>query len=203
MALSKLVTIPIRAGSDGNVSTWPGRGLRRDDPHLYLSKIATRWVNDSGRAEPGKRYTFDKLPPGYALFAKARDGDPKSIDRYLYGHPKYRFRSSEEFYEHFKNLMDHGSFDNCACFGCKAKPRHRNPIVKDASGTVKRKVGRPAGQPRQAREIATPPISTVAFDSCTYRVQSQSVFHLWLTRDCSAVRLRTRSHSTGSAKTHT
>lgn len=110
--------IQIRPGSDGDAAKWPGAGLRHEAPDVYMKRLASRWMQDRGEAISGRKYILNKLPEGYALFGKARNKDPNHIDRYLYGHPVYKFRSVEEFYDHFKCLMDYGSAASCRCIGC-------------------------------------------------------------------------------------
>lgn len=116
--------VRINPGSDGHDSKWPNAGLRREDPGLYLTKLAWKWMLDRGDAVAGKRYRLDRLPTGYALFGKTRRNNADHVDRYLYGHPTYNFRSVEEFYPHFKSLMDKGTARNCTCLGCVRRSKH-------------------------------------------------------------------------------
>ncbi|GAB7351770.1 hypothetical protein MBLNU459_g2346t1 [Dothideomycetes sp. NU459] len=113
------VSVAIGPGSDGHPSKWPGAdsNLSPTDDEHYRTKLATKWMAQRGEAQPGMTYTLDKLPTGYRLFGKGREGS-KHIDRYLCGHPKYKFRSTEEFYEHFVHLMANGDAHGCTCKGC-------------------------------------------------------------------------------------
>ena len=70
------------------------------------------------RPEPGITYRLNKLPHGYAGFHRTRP-DGKHVDRYIYGHPNGQFRSLNEFYPHFKHLMDFGGPVGCTCIKCK------------------------------------------------------------------------------------
>jgi len=120
--------------SDGRSSIWPDRGFSREEPVVYMTKLATRYAKETSQFQAGSKYVLDKLPDGYALFGKRRQKDANHVDRYLYGHPTgYSFRSAEEFYEHFKNLMDNGNVTGCTCIGCsggrKKRPRTRLDVT--------------------------------------------------------------------------
>lgn len=108
-----------------------------------MGTICSKCEDLGSQRSPGVKYVLDKLPTGYALFGKYRQNDPKHIDRYLCGNPKYKYRSIEEFYEHFKNLMDHGNVDSCGCRACSGKKRNRQSGVDGASAAkrAKRAVG--------------------------------------------------------------
>ena len=112
--------LDIGQGSDGDGRKWPKHHYERNDEY-YLEKIATdKWIHDlPGGPQPGITYRLNKLPNGYAGFQRARP-DSKHVDRYLYGHPNGQFRSLNEFYPHFKHLMDHGDADGCTCIKCKS-----------------------------------------------------------------------------------
>lgn len=148
MAGPETVTVPLRGVSDGDARRWPKHSLDRDDPQIYLTKSATHWMQDKGLAEPGKKYVLDRLPDGYALFKKPREKEPTHFDRYLYGHIRYRFRSAEEFYEHFRNLMEYGNVDKCECIGCRAPVKK----VKQPSGVTQ---ADSAARPRRPRDKTT------------------------------------------------
>ncbi|PNS21628.1 hypothetical protein CAC42_987 [Sphaceloma murrayae] len=134
--------IPVCSSSDGLQSEWPERGFSEEDPSLYLSKLADKWTTETGLAVNGRKYTFDRLPSGYRLFGKRRGADPKHVDRYLYGNPKAKFRSVEEFYPHFKLLMEGSSLDGCSCVACtgrtkaKKKPQATEKKVFRSSKSV-------------------------------------------------------------------
>lgn len=96
--------------------------MTRNDGY-YLDRIAEEWVKSlPGGARPGVVYRLDKLPNGYAGFQKTRSGTTH-IDRYVYGHPKSIFRSINEFYPHFKHLMDEGGAQGCKCKACTGSAR--------------------------------------------------------------------------------
>lgn len=143
-------------GSDGNPSKWPERGFRPEDPKVYLSKLATRYAKDNAQYHDGTRYVLNALPAGYALFGKARNKDPQHIDRYLYGHPSgYAFRSQEEFYDHFRTLMQQGNTAGCTCLGC-AGGRKKTRISLDASSTSNRPTPASGTKKRQVSSLPGP-----------------------------------------------
>lgn len=47
------IVLPINAGSDGDSSRWPQRGLRHEDPMLYRVKLATKWARERGQSQEG------------------------------------------------------------------------------------------------------------------------------------------------------
>ncbi|KAF2155288.1 hypothetical protein K461DRAFT_319721 [Myriangium duriaei CBS 260.36] len=155
--------IDINPGSDGDSSRWPQAGLRREESFevSYLTKLATKWMIDRGEAIKGQKYVLNKLPNGYGLFGKTRNNDPNHIDRYLYGHPTYKFRSTEEFYEHFKRLMDNGSAVGCTCIGCRGGKRGsasqgtRTPRINGSMGRATSSL-----PPAQPIPVLVPPILT-------------------------------------------
>lgn len=122
--------LPFTGLSDGNRSNWPDRGLRPEDPLIYITKLANEYAKDTG--QPGANFTLDRLPDGYALFGKTRAKEPTHVDRYLYGNDRYNFRSVQEFYPHFVRLMkrrspNDGSLDDCPCKACtKGAPRRQS-----------------------------------------------------------------------------
>ena len=109
--------LTIGPGSDGDGRKWPKHHYERNDEY-YLERIATdKWIHDLGGPQPGITYRLNKLPNGYAGFQRQRPNN-NHIDRYIYGHPNGQFRSLNEFYPHFKHLMDTGSPDGCKCKNC-------------------------------------------------------------------------------------
>lgn len=51
---NQLVLVPINGYSDGDVSHRPAQlPYAPYDPALYLEKLAKKWMEDSGMAEPG------------------------------------------------------------------------------------------------------------------------------------------------------
>jgi len=122
--------LPFTGLSDGNKSNWPDRGLRPEDPQIYMTKLASEYAKGTG--QPGAFSTLDRLPDGYALFGKTRAKEPTHVDRYLYGNDRYAFRSVLEFYPHFVRLMkrrspNDGSLDDCPCKACtKGAPRRQS-----------------------------------------------------------------------------
>jgi len=120
--------LPFTGVSDGNSRNWPERGLRNENPQIYLTKLASKYAKDTNLA--GSKFTLSQLPNGYALFGKTRAKEPTHVDRYLYGHDRYAYRSVEEFYPHFFRLMSRSSFDDCPCRACKKgnyTPRQSGP----------------------------------------------------------------------------
>lgn len=110
--------LDIGPGTDGDGRKWPKHHYQRNDEY-YLERIATdKWIYDKGGPQPDITYRLNKLPHGYAGFQRTRP-DGKHVDRYIYGHPNGQFRSLNEFYPHFKHLMDHGGSEGCTCVRCK------------------------------------------------------------------------------------
>lgn len=115
--------------SDGNSSRWPAanKGFIRNDSYL-LDRVANdKWApeidpSDLGGPTTSAFWRLDKLPAGYAGFEKARSTASSAgsthMDRYVYGHPNGVFRSLNEFYPHFKHLMDTGGPVGCQCKLC-------------------------------------------------------------------------------------
>jgi hypothetical protein len=110
--------LPIRTGTDGDGRKWPKHHYERNDEY-FKERIATdKWIHDlPGGPQPGVVYRLDKMPGGYAGFQRQRP-DSKHVDRYVYGHPNGQFRSLNEFYPHFKHLMDYGGPAGCTCKLC-------------------------------------------------------------------------------------
>lgn len=121
--------IPINGcNSDGDSSRWPAadKGFTRNDSYL-LDRVANdKWApeidpEDLGGPVDSAFWRLDKLPSGYAGFEKPRpstSSGTKQVDRYVYGHPNGKFRSINEFYPHFKHLMDVGGPVGCPCKLC-------------------------------------------------------------------------------------
>lgn len=115
--------------SDGDSARWPtpDKGLTRNDEH-FLGKVANeRWAKDRSEADLGgppsiATWRLDRLPSGFAGFEKGRTGSAH-IDRFVYGHQRGAFRSINEFYPHFKHLMDNGGPIGCQCKLCSAQPK--------------------------------------------------------------------------------
>ncbi|KAI9705912.1 MAG: hypothetical protein M1836_005318 [Candelina mexicana] len=151
------ITVPVDGYSDGDASHRPaGDQYNMITPDIYLEKLARQWMDDRGEAEPGKRYVLDRLPKGYALFARLRQG-AKHEDKYLYGHPSHRiFDSPAKFYPHFKWMMEHdGSDDVCNCTVCA------NAKTKGTAGTSAKGRGRPKAVARGPVDLeGTPDVVT-------------------------------------------
>ena len=129
--------LPITPGSDGDGRKWPKHHYDRNDDY-FKERIATdKWIHDlPGGAQSGVIYKLDKLPGGYAGFQRTRP-DSKHVDRYIYGHPNGQFRSLNEFYPHFKHLMDHGGPVGCTCKLCvngSSRPKGK-PSTAKATGS--------------------------------------------------------------------
>jgi hypothetical protein len=115
--------------SDGDPSKWPtpDKGYKRNDDY-FLQRIANDfWVKewdpiDLGGPPSSAQWRLNRLPDGYAGFEKPR-ADSKHVDRYLYGHPRGQFRSLQEFYPHFKHLMESGGPVGCQCKVCTGNKR--------------------------------------------------------------------------------
>ncbi|KAI7074862.1 hypothetical protein KC352_g42124, partial [Hortaea werneckii] len=106
----------------------------RNDEH-YLDRVGLQWAKDQG-LPTGPQYRLDKLPHGYGGYEKPRATDPKHVDRYVYGHPVGVFRSVNEFFPHFKHLMDHGNAYGCPCKCCTGSGPKKGPSARsvDDSG---------------------------------------------------------------------
>ncbi|OAS99848.1 hypothetical protein, variant [Blastomyces dermatitidis ER-3] len=107
--------------TDGDINRWPTESrFEREDPRLYLLKLANMWMKARGEARPGKQYILDQLPEGYVYMSRARQQNPELRDKYLYGHPSgYYYNSPNRFWPHFYYLMTHGATP-CGCDICKA-----------------------------------------------------------------------------------
>ncbi|KAK5111937.1 hypothetical protein LTR85_011684 [Meristemomyces frigidus] len=152
--------IPIQPGSDGDGRRRPKTDdfTRNDD--YYLERIATdKWAKDLG-LPTGATYRLDRLPNGYAGYEKARGNDSKHVDRYVYGHPKGVFRSLNEFYPHFKQLMDHHHTFGCPCKLCTGTGSKKGPgmVQSGSSGNASLASGSPA-QPSPYFAQPQPPAS--------------------------------------------
>lgn len=119
-----MVVVPINSGSDGDSSHRPTVATHWliDPPTIYLEKLAALWMTSRGETVPGETYILDKLPDGYALYGKPRPGNPKLVDKWLFGHPSKRyFDSPNRFFPHFLHLMDNdGDSFGCPCTVCAA-----------------------------------------------------------------------------------
>ncbi|OJD17703.1 hypothetical protein AJ78_02228 [Emergomyces pasteurianus Ep9510] len=113
--------------TDGDRNVWPTHSrYEREDPHIYLLKLARMWMEKRGDARPGKHYILDRLPEGYVYMSRARQQNPELRDKYLYGHPSgYYFNSPNRFWPHFYYLMTHGAAP-CLCELCKAGKKALN-----------------------------------------------------------------------------
>ncbi|KAI9719391.1 MAG: hypothetical protein M1812_003462 [Candelaria pacifica] len=140
-ATGQAITVPIKGYSDGDASHRPADDqYNMITPDIYLEKLARQWIEDGGKANSGKRYVLDRLPKGYALFARLRQG-AKHEDKYLYGHPSHKyFDSPARFYPHFKWLMEHNESDSaCSCTVC-ANARTKGTAGVSAKGRGKHKI---------------------------------------------------------------
>ncbi|CAL8583475.1 hypothetical protein XPA_009099 [Xanthoria parietina] len=125
-----MVVVQGPAYSDGDASHRPESGnLTRANEDGYLQTLAEKWIREEvGAAQPGRRYTLDRLPAGYQAWERPRPNNPKHVDRWLYGHPdQKRFDSPNRFYPHFKYLMQHGNGEACQCDLCGSKGPKRGP----------------------------------------------------------------------------
>ncbi|KAI4093539.1 MAG: hypothetical protein LQ339_007677, partial [Xanthoria mediterranea] len=130
-----MVVVQGPAYSDGDASHRPETGnLTRANEDGYLQTLAEKWMREEvGAAQPGRRYTLDRLPAGYQAWERPRPNNPKHVDRWLYGHPdQKRFDSPNRFYPHFKYLMQHGNGEACQCDLCGSKGRTRGPSKSTA-----------------------------------------------------------------------
>ena len=137
--------LPIHPGTDGDGRKWPKHHYERNDEY-FKERIATdKWIHDlPGGPQPGVVYRLDKMPGGYAGFQRTRP-DSKHVDRYIYGHPNGQFRSLNEFYPHFKHLMDFGGPVGCTCKLCINGSSKAKPVAAKASGSVRVSGGRATG----------------------------------------------------------
>ena len=162
-----VIIVPMTGVSDGTSSKWPDRGFSTEDSSIYLSKLATRYAKETAQFQTGAKYSLDRLPNGYALYGKRRQKDSNHVDRYLYGHPSgYAFRSVEEFYEHFRSLMDNGNVTGCTCVGCSG--RKKRPRTSLGATPNRSQVAAP--QPSQLLTSCTPK-STGLISSTLHSVQ--------------------------------
>lgn len=125
----------ISPGSDGDGRRRPKTDdfTRNDD--YYLERVATdKWAKDLGMPA-GATYRLDRLPNGYTGYEKRRGNDTKHVDRYLYGHPKGVFRSLNEFYPHFKHLMENRHSHGCPCKLCTGTSTKKGPAMAQVEST--------------------------------------------------------------------
>jgi len=188
MATHNFIVVPVTGASDGNPSNWPDRGFSREDPVTYMTRLAARYAKETAQSHAGSKYVLDKLPDGYALFGKRRLKDVKHVDRYLYGHPSgYSFRSAEEFYEHFKNLMDNGNVSGCTCVGCSGgrKKRARTSLgaaTSNSSPAFGQRTSYPSSAPARSRPSGmSQSQSQYPNPSCEYRIDTSRVYKRPLT----------------------
>jgi hypothetical protein len=151
------LTVPINPGSDGDSSHRPAGPIYRkvDPPTIYLEKLATAWLKHKGESlQPGFRYALDHLPAGYTVYERPRQGNPKAIDKWCYGHPKHKsFDSPNRFLPHFLHLMDHGNAIGCSCSVC-------------SKGTTRNRAGRkPNGGPAVRPGVGVKPLRPDALNA--------------------------------------
>jgi len=171
--LSNVTILQIGPVSDGDEHRRPASDLPfvRNDTY-YLERIASdKWIKDlPGGAQPGMKYQLDRLPAGYAGFEKTRSGTTH-VDRYIYGHPKGVFRSLNEFYPHFKHLMDNQHAHGCPCKLCG--PTITKKKVKVGGGE---KSSAASGSPvRQSPFFAQPQKPASASTQAVSRLQDSPV----------------------------
>ncbi|KAF2483596.1 hypothetical protein BDY17DRAFT_297681 [Neohortaea acidophila] len=133
MAAQNIHILNINPGSDGDGRKWPKHHYVRNDEYFKEKIASEKWIKDLGGAQPGVTYVLDRLPQGYAGFERLRP-DSKHCDRYIYGHPNGQFRSLNEFYPHFKHLMDNGGSVGCPCKNCEGIKQKKKP---KATGVAK------------------------------------------------------------------
>ncbi|KAF2868722.1 hypothetical protein BDV95DRAFT_499750 [Massariosphaeria phaeospora] len=138
--MSNKVIVPLRPGSDGDAThrpTLPGF-TEVVPPTTYLEKIGQQWMDSRGQAVAGKKYILERLPPGYALFERARKSEPSHVDKFLYGHPDRKpFDSANRFYPHFEYLMNNGGDSmGCPCTVCNAKGGILPPMGRKKTGSI-------------------------------------------------------------------
>ncbi|KAF1356037.1 hypothetical protein EJ07DRAFT_130450 [Lizonia empirigonia] len=138
MQSPRRVVVRLRPGSDGDATHLPkpGSQTQMDPPTLYLEKIGDQWMQARGEAQPGIKYILEGLPAGYTLWQRPRAKDPKTFDKYLYGHPGHKaFDSPNRFYPHFQYLMDNGG--NSICCPCTVCSGSSGVLPKSAVNSVR------------------------------------------------------------------
>ncbi|KAH9822872.1 Transcription-silencing protein Clr2 [Teratosphaeria destructans] len=114
--------LSITGCSDGDGRRRPRTNDFTRNDQYWMEKIATeKWAKDLGIYDRNTTFRLDRLPDGYGGYEKARTASgngSKHIDRYVYGHLKGAFRSLNEFYPHFKWLMEHNDAAGCTCKLC-------------------------------------------------------------------------------------
>lgn len=174
MAQNRTV-VRIRPGhTDGDplhTPTQGGRYVKVDPPIGYMEKIGDQWMEARGETKHGMKYILDALPNGYTLWQRPRPSDPKTFDKYLYGHPRHKyFDSPNRFFPHFQHLMENGgSSIGCPCTLCagsagvlpssfsssarggrgsSSTPSKSGPKLSTAFTPAMAKRGRPSAVPR-------------------------------------------------------
>ncbi|TFK63002.1 hypothetical protein BDN72DRAFT_827027 [Pluteus cervinus] len=123
--------------TDGNQALWPTHTTKIVDSdgqvnfmlHLGLdSPISIKWRVQVGKAValdmnmPEGTYVLKDWPPGYRMFDhhKGPERGPRH-DVYLFGSPKGKFRSINEFIPHAIWLMHNDAHASCLCKYCSKK----------------------------------------------------------------------------------
>ncbi|CRG90341.1 Cryptic loci regulator 2 [Talaromyces islandicus] len=99
----EVVPLPPGHFGDGSKSAWPKEQYwKQTDDRLYRQKLATMWMQKSGKLVRGEQYILDRLPDGYALLKRPRFSAPDIWDKFVYGHPSGAcFNSPNQFFPHF------------------------------------------------------------------------------------------------------
>ncbi|KAF8239404.1 hypothetical protein L208DRAFT_1237893 [Tricholoma matsutake] len=127
--------------SDGDPRTWPSHTTRSIDSDGHVNfmqyvdidaSYAVRWRVAAGKAAAaalelptGPNYVLKSWPDGYRLYDHHKGpADNPRHDLYLFGPPKVRFRSINEFIPHVIWLLqDPSKASPCQCKYCSKKPQ--------------------------------------------------------------------------------
>lgn len=165
MSSPRRVVVRLRPGSDGDATQTPKSGSHEelDPPTLYLEKLGDQWMKARGEAQPGEKYILENLPAGYTLWQRPRPKDPKTFDKYLYGHPSRKFFDSpNRFFPHFDFLMENGDSIGCLCTVCSGssgvlpKSASGSARARSSSGTSTSTFSRPSSANKLAQQPTQP-----------------------------------------------
>lgn len=94
----------------------------------WVTALENLWEKDGGDADQEVGF-----PEGYRLYALPRTYNDRVEDKMLFGHPgHHRFRSPNEFFPHFKYLIEkaQGGTEACPCKYCGKPSKNPVPAVR-------------------------------------------------------------------------
>ncbi|KAH8700562.1 transcription-silencing protein Clr2-domain-containing protein [Talaromyces proteolyticus] len=142
----EVVSLPPKHFGDGSKNAWPKEHYWEVvSDVLYRQKLATMWIQKTGKLVKGKQYVLDRMPDDYALLQRPGFTDPTARAKFLYGHPSGGYYNSpNQFFTHFNWLMS-GGLDSCPCECCK---KLKQPGTRLTPGLTQSSRGRPLKVPK-------------------------------------------------------